>query len=316
MSDEARLDVLVVGPSYCDLTFTGLGALPVAGRERFADALHLTAGGSAITAIALARLGRRVALLDDVGDDPHGRVVVDALTQEGVGTEFLRRDGRGTAVTVVMPLDGDRAFLTHLPSDGPHGPLDLARALRASRPRWVHVAGTAPARTHPDLMTLARRERAKVAFDPGWHDEDLDAPDVRALARECDVLLPNRAEAVRLAGLPDVAAENAAEIALARLAQARPRGVTVVKDGARGAWGFSPDAGDMRHGSVPPVQVVDATGAGDVFDAAFLDAWMDAATLDAATLDRALTFGAAAGAAAVGRIGGATGAPKRERSET
>jgi sugar/nucleoside kinase (ribokinase family) len=90
--------------------------------------------------------------------------------------------------------------------------------------------------------------------------------------------------------------------------------VTVVKDGARGAWGVAPGTPDARHAAVPAVPVVDATGAGDVFDAAFLDAW-----IDGVPLEDALYAGAAAGAAAVGRIGGATGAPTarptRERSE-
>lgn len=310
MSEGDRLDVLVVGPSYCDLTFTGLGDLPAAGHERFADAVHLTAGGSAITAIALARRGRRVALLDDVGDDAHGAVIVDALMREGVATDLLRRDARATAVTVVLPVGSDRAFVTHLPPDGPSGPPDLAAALLSQRPRWIHVAGTAPARTHAELTTLARRAGARVAFDPGWHDVDLDASEVRELARSCDVLLPNRVEAVRLADLPDAASEDAARRALLRLAETRRDAVTVVKDGVRGAWGVGPDSQRVRHAAAPPAKVVDATGAGDVFDAAFLDAWIDGATLDAA-----LASGASAGAAAVGQVGGATEAPRRVRSE-
>ncbi len=328
MSD-APLDVLVVGPSYCDLTFVGLPALPTAGRERFADALHATAGGSAITALALARLGRRVALLDDVGRDLHGQVIVDALERDGVATDLLRRDARPTAVTVVLPSDGDRAFVTHLPPDAADGPPDLAAALEATTPRWLHVAGTAPARAYPDLLALARGVGARVAFDPGWHDDDLDAPEVRALVEGCDALLPNRSEAARLAGHPDDGDQDqnddgdadanddggdVARAALRQLAARRPGGVTVVKDGAAGAWGVAPGRADVAHAAVPPVPVVDATGAGDVFDAAFLDAW-----IDGVPLDDALYAGAAAGAAAVGRIGGATGAPTvratRERSE-
>jgi sugar/nucleoside kinase (ribokinase family) len=251
-----------------------------------------------------------VALLDDVGTDAHGAVIVDALAREGVATHLLRRDARATAVTVVLPSGGDRAFVTHLPSDGPSGPPDLATALDTQRPRWIHVAGTSPARTHADLTTLARRAGARVAFDPGWHDVDLDAAEVRALARRCDLLLPNRVEAARLADLPDAAADDAARLALDRLAETRTGAVTVVKDGANGAWGVGPDSPRVRHAAAPPTKVVDATGAGDVFDAAFLDAWIDGATLDAA-----LASGAAAGAAAVAQVGGATGTPRREGSE-
>jgi sugar/nucleoside kinase (ribokinase family) len=84
--------------------------------------------------------------------------------------------------------------------------------------------------------------------------------------------------------------------------------VTIVKDGARGALGAA--RAERARAAVPPVRTVDATGAGDVFDAGFLDAW-----LSGRPLGDALLRGAICGARAVTRPGGATAAPTRAELE-
>lgn len=296
--------VAVVGPAYCDLVFAGLEELPALGTENFAPHFLVTAGGSAITAIALRRLGRPAALIADVGEDAHGAVIREALEREGVGAGGLRATpGLPTPVTAVLSTREDRAFVTHLAT--PATPRDLAAALDAARPDHLHVAGCSVALAQPGLLELCRARGVTTSFDPGWHEEALADARVRRLADAVDLLLPNRPEAARLAGLE---ADADADAALAALAARRPNGVTVVKDGARGALGV--DATGRARVSAPPVVVVDTTGAGDVFDAGFLDAWLGGAALEAC-----LRRGVTCGSRAVGAFGGATAAPTRDELE-
>jgi hypothetical protein len=298
--DATAAEVLVCGPAYCDLLFAGLEALPALGTERFAQGFLITAGGSAITAVALRRLGRPTALLADVGADAHGDVVRRVLLGEGVETRWLReRSDAPTPVTAVLSTPGDRAFVTYLAPDAE--PPDLEAALTGSGARHLHVGGFPAALRIPHLVDVARSHGATVSFDPGWDERALDHPRVREVASRCDVLLPSRNEALRLADLVDDG-PDAARRAAAALARLRPETVTVVKDGARGAWGAGPDA--CAHVAPPPVTPRDPTGAGDVFDAGFLDAWLAGEPL-AACLRR----GAASGARAVTARGGATAAP-------
>jgi len=298
-SAPASVEVVVLGPAYCDLLFAGLEAIPAPGTERFASGFVTTAGGSAITAVALRRLGRAVALVADVGDDPYGRVIQRVLEREGVDLRWLRiRDDAPTPVSAVLSTETDRAFVTHLPAPGE--PPDLDAVLAASGARHLHVGGFPAALDLPDLVATAHRRSVTVSFDPGWDERALRDRRVLGLASACDLLMPSRSEAARLAGADDLAAEAA----LSRLAALRPHGTTVVKDGPRGAVATDPH-GTARVAS-PSVVAVDPTGAGDVFDAGFLDAWLSGAPLDACLLS-----GAICGARAVTAHGGASAAPTR-----
>ncbi len=123
-------EVVCAGPVFLDLTFVGLEELPEPGRERFALELHETPGGAGITAVGLARLGVRVAVAaPGLGRDLAGETLRRLLEDEGVvcaGPESER-----TAVTVVMPLAGERAMLTYEPEA--HVERDALERLRRAR---------------------------------------------------------------------------------------------------------------------------------------------------------------------------------------
>ncbi len=321
MTPPAPVRAVVLGPTYCDLVFGGLERLPELGEERFARSFRVAPGGSAITAIALHRLGHAVGLVADVGRDALAGWLRDALTREGVGIDALRAVQEPTPVTAALSTAADRAFVTYLEPPGPAP--DLTAVLRRAAATHLHVAGFPAALAAPDLVDLAHALGATVSFDPGWDGRALADPRVRRVALAADVLLPNRLEAgLLLAEDGDGGAPPTAEAALARLAALRPGRVTVVKDGAAGAWGMGVD--DAASGEAPgaparsadpsapawvpapSVDAIDATGAGDVFDAGFLDAWWAGEPLDAC-----LHRGAWCGARATTAYGGATAAPTR-----
>jgi sugar/nucleoside kinase (ribokinase family) len=324
--------VVVLGPVYCDLVFGGLERLPRLGEECFARRFLVAAGGSAISAIALRRLGHRVALVTEVGDDANGVFVRARIGEVGVDDRWLGiRSDAPTPVTVAMSTEADRAFVTYLdpggPTDGPPGAFrpDLHEVLLATGALHLHVAGFPVALAHPDVVEVAHHLGLTVSFDPGWDERALSDARVRRVAMAADVLLINLLEARLLSGqafmpgggLDEVVVGQGATAAdgadapaadlpalLAHLAGRRPRRVTVIKDGAAGAWGAD-DAG-LLHVDAPVVATVDATGAGDVFTAGFLDAWWAGEAL-AACLRR----GAICGARATTAYGGATAAPTR-----
>ncbi len=304
MTDDQRSRrVLVVGDANPDLILRG-DVVPRFGQaEQLLDDAALVVGGSAaITAHGLARLERPVSLLAAVGDDVFGRLLTGELARSGVGTGEVRvREGVRTGITVVLSGPADRAMLT-LPGAIATLVAGEVRAAVTASADLTHVhfsslylqpelAGGL-ARLLPELRARGLTTSLDTNADPAgrWLG-------VTELLAHLDLLLPNRTEACGLAGEPDPVA------AAGKLAAAGP--LVVVKDGDRGAFAVTP-AGGHRASAAAPREVVDTTGAGDTFDAAFLDTWLDGAGLGEC-LDRAVR----AGGWCVSAAGGTAGQPRR-----
>jgi ribokinase len=273
-------DVVCTGPVFLDLTFEGLDELPAPGRERFARELHETPGGSAITAVGLARLGLRVAVAAPLGIDVAGSTVSRLLDAEGVWSAADTTGGR-TAVTAVLPLDGERAFVTYDAS----AHVDPALVERL-QPRAV-IVGLDQLHLIPDdafaYVVVGDREAERYAGAlPGE-------------VRRVRALLANRSEAERLTG------ERDPEAAALVLAEQVP--IAVVSCGAVGAVAASD--GNVFDCPAPPVEVRDTTGAGDLLAAAYV--WGDLEGLPLVErLRRAVVYSALSVQVATGAAGAAT----------
>src|SRR5204862_7910643 len=138
-------DLVVLGHCNPDVLVLGTDGDPAfRQQERLGDGISLVIGGSAaITAVAAARLGLRVALVAAVGADPAGAFMREQLAAEGVDVRFVAvREDAPTGMTVALSRGGDRAILTALgavasltAADVPESLLTGARHVHASS--WV-----------------------------------------------------------------------------------------------------------------------------------------------------------------------------------
>ncbi len=314
---DGPLDLLVIGDCNPDVLVLGDDVTPTFGQqEKLVDEISLVIGGSgSITAVAAARLGLRVALAAAVGDDPAGRFMLAQLAGEGVDTSAVavRRDAP-TGMTVALSEGKDRAILTALGAmatltapDVPVGLLTAARHVHVSsyflleRTLGPGLAG---------LLGAARASGARTSLDTNWDPAGRwGGEHLRAALAQTGLLLPNEAEALRLSG---AAALPQALTALAALTAAGPGpgGMgpgaggpgPVIKLGARGAlWA---EGSRYYRAEPPPVTPVDATGAGDCFNAGVI-----AGLLGGLDLAGAVALGCAAGAASTQVPGGTAGCP-------
>jgi sugar/nucleoside kinase (ribokinase family) len=276
-------DLLVVGDCNPDLLLLGSDVVPEFGqREKLVDTAQLLVGGSAaIAACGAARLGLDTAFVGAVGRDLLGTFMLDALADRGVDVSGCRAEPeRQTGITVALVGGADRAMLT-----APGAiPLLTAAAvdrdlLRASR--HLHVASFHLLHgLRPGLEALVAEAHAAgltVSLDPQGDPGGGDTALLERLAAQVDVLFVNEQEdaALNSAGCP----------------------LVVVKRAERGALARTPEG--TVEAAAPQVEVVDATGAGDSFDAGFL-----AARLGGDGVAAALALACACGALSTRALGG------------
>ena len=301
----ADLDLLVLGDVNPDLVLSDAAMHVAFGQaETLVEDAELTIGGSgAIMACGAARLGLRTALTGLVGADQFGEFMLRAVSERGVEMSGVTvSDEVRTGLTVVLARPDDRAILT-FPGAIAAMTAERVDADLLARARHVHVASfflqTALVPGLATLLRSARAHGATTSVDPNWDPAQRWDGGLRELLGEVDVLLPNAAEACRLAGVSD------AEAAAAKLAAAGP--LVAVKLGAEGAVA-APAGGEGRLvRAAPPeraVDPVDAVGAGDAFDAGLL-----CALLGGQPLDEALAFACACGTLSMRAAGGTAAQP-------
>jgi sugar/nucleoside kinase (ribokinase family) len=301
--DRRAFDLLVIGDCNPDILVMGGDVTPAfSQQEKLVDSMALVVGGSAsITAIAAARLGLRVALVAAIGDDAAGKFMLAELATAGVDTGGVAvRAQLPTGMTIALSRGDDRAILT---AEGAISTLTSADvpADVLSQARHVHVSSyfLLERSLGPGLAALlasARATGATTSLDTNWDPAGTWGagffPDVLA---QTDLLLPNEAEALRIAAamtLPDAVASLT-----------KGGGAIAVKLGERGAL-YAAEA--QRYvATPPPVSPVDATGAGDCFNAGLL-----AGLLRGSDPPAALALGCATGAAATQGIGGTGSSPE------
>jgi sugar/nucleoside kinase (ribokinase family) len=299
------LDLLIVGDCNPDVLVLGDDVVPDFGQqEKLVGSISLVIGGSAaITAVAAARLGLRVALAATIGDDPAGQFMLVQLAAAGVDTSaVLTRPGLATGMTVALSDGSDRAIITATGAmtsltagEIPAGLLRRARHLHVSSYFLLEQSlGPGLAGLFQDARESGLTTSLDTNWDPAgrWGGEQL-----RAVLAHTDLLLPNEEEARRLSGQPTV------EAAAAALAAAGSR--LVIKLGPRGAMAV--EHGRSRLVSPPAGlagKFVDATGAGDCFNAGLI-----AGLLGGLDLTAAARLGCATGAASTRAAGGTAAAP-------
>ncbi|CAM5663504.1 Ribokinase OS=Streptomyces alboniger OX=132473 GN=rbsK PE=3 SV=1 [Streptomyces alboniger] len=286
-------DLLVVGSANADLVI-GVERRPGAGETVLGSDLAVHPGGKGGNqAVAAARLGARTALLARVGDDGHGRLLLDAQRAAGVDTAGVLVGGAPTGVALItVDPSGDNSIVVSPGANGRLTPADVRAAASL-----LHASRVVSAQLEIPLETVVEVVRSLAPDSRFVLNPSPPRPLPPEVLAACDPLIVNEHEAKVILGEGGVegsvsdAPEDWARLLLAK----GPRSV-VVTLGAEGALVASPQ-GVAR---VPAVKVtaVDTTGAGDAFTAAL--AWRLGA---GSSLAEAAAYASRVGAAAVTKQG-------------
>lgn len=275
----SRYDVLVIGTPCVDIVFGDLPHWPMLGKEMYVGKFAVSVGAVFNTAATLARLGMRVALLCELGNDFFSRFILEEMEKAGISRELvLLQEHPLFSISVCLAHEGERGFVSYTNMEKglitrivgtPEGDGEqrLVEDMLARHPRQL-LAQCAfdsvfmyafPAAL--SLLDILAERAVPIFLDAGWNPRELTDPLMLEAIGHGNYFMPNLAEAACITG------EEQPENAVRALARLLP--TAMIKMGARGV--LACQQGELTHCpaySIPAV--VDTTGAGDAFNGGFI----------------------------------------------
>lgn len=251
-------------------------------------------GAPAIFIDTMAKLGHLAGIIGGVGNDEFGDAILERLEGDGVDCRFVNRSNTtSTGVAFVTYFEnGDRKFIFHMgnsaaveavcPNIGELGDIE-----------YLHVMGCSLmsnqdfAQEILKLMDGVCSVSGKISFDPNIRVELLKDESVfelvRSVLKHASVFLPGEEELLLISG------EKTVEAAVAKCFKNPILEILALKQGSRGCTVYTRK--QVYSMGVYSVKAIDATGAGDCFDAAFI-----CGLLEGQNIEDAMKMAAAAGA--------------------
>lgn len=288
-----RVDVAGIGTPFFDYNIV-IDEMPVPDSKQAIRSFSQQGGNKVPTAlVAVARLGGTAGLIGQVGDDYHGRFCLDDLAYNRVDASRMRTVAGGATPLCVCLSDLKTRGRTFLVRREPFEPLTLGEEDRRyiSAARYLHLSSADEIPWH--AIEWARQAGVRVAYDADGYRDTLPA-----LIPKLDVLIMSEFVYAKLFN------DEQYERNCFALTNQGPS-VVFVTLGARGSAGVM-DGQFVLQPAFTNVDIMDTTGAGDVYHGAFLYGLLQG--WDGPRIAR---FSSAVSAIKCTRAGGRAGIPTR-----
>lgn len=261
-------------------------------------AFHL--GGNACNvAVGLSRLGYKVALMAELGDDEFSEKIIKGLQEEEVDLSLLQQNPGHSSFAVGLSFQGERTLLVN------HQERAHKFSFADLQTKWIYLTSLGNEWQHVYEAVAAYKKQSQVflACNPGSVQLQAGAETFSYLFPLIDILFLSRSEAERV-----LKKEGSMEALLTELIRLGPQAVCLT-DGKKGASVMTSD-GKIYTQEPFPAEVVEVTGAGDSFAAGFLGA-----VLAGKTAQEALAWGTVNASSVIEHIGSQPGLLTRDGLE-
>ena len=292
--------VVVVGSLNMDLVMR-TPRVPVGGETLHGHEFSTLPGGKgANQAVACARLGAKVSMIGQVGNDGFGTTLRDGLAADGIDVSGVgQTTAVGTGVAMILVEDiGQNRIVLAAGANGALTPADIDNhaALIGSAAMLV-LQLEVPMPVVQRAIEIAHAAGVPVLLNPGPA-----SPLPEAVWPKVDILVPNESEATLLSGVE--VSDAASAYAAAKVFRQRGVKCVLITLGANGAAVID-DQGE-RHLPAHVVKAVDTTAAGDTFIGG-----LSAGLVEGMAMDDAVALGQRASALCVTRHGAQPSIPYR-----
>ena len=256
MTKSSKVDLVGVGLNATD-TLIPLPHFPASGSKvEFRSANVLPGGPVASAVVACQHWGMRTRYVGKVGDDGAAKIHRAEFARTGVEAHLITAPGCASQQAFILVDDsGERTVLWKRDDRLTLRPEELEREWIVDA-RALHVDG------HDTAAATAAARWARAAGVPVVADVDNLYPGVEALFENLDYLIVSRDIPSRIIGEHDL---RKSLPAIQSRYGCRLSAATLGHDGVL-AW----DGTEFHYVSAYRVEVVDTTGAGDIFHAGFI----------------------------------------------
>ena len=295
---KKKYDCLVVGELNVDLILNDIQKTPEIGKEVFANEMSLTLGSSsAILANNLSVWGSKVAFLGKVGKDIFSKIVLKSLKRSKVNIDnIIVSENSKTGATIAMSYGDDRAMVTYPGAMSELKEKDIKDKV-LSKAKHLHVSSVFLQESLIGgilkLFKRAKKLGLTTSLDTQWDPYEKWDLDLEELLPFVDIFMPNKEELINLTQT------NSIEEAYHKIKDFS--NIVVVKNSINGSHLFYKNKEIKQHAFLNK-NIIDAIGAGDSFNAGFLNEF-----INKSDLKKCLEYGAVSGAINTTGAGG-TGA--------
>src|SRR3989338_8055553 len=238
-------------------------AYPVGAKILITEMDITTGGGGTNTAVALSRLGHKVAFIGKIGSKGNSQRVLEELKNEKVDTSFVVRSKTGrTGYSII--LDSKKHDRTILNFRGSNNGLKSNEInFKKLKTKWFYFSSMMGAsfRTLEKLASYASKNNIKIAFNISSYLAKRGHSYLGSILKKTSILVLNREESELLVG------KGSVEAMLKKLIRLGPE-ISAITDGEKGVYVLYNN--DFYYGKPNKVKVVETTGAGDAFASSFL----------------------------------------------
>jgi len=309
----AAAPIVVVGSLNADIIIE-IDRMPVEGEtisSRNPDTGYMIPGGKgANQAVGVARLkpDSPTEFVCQFGSDSHAKTLRATLEENRVGISACGTvDKPSGQAFILLNSKGSNSIILSAAANGAW-PKQLTPETVAAiqSAKVVLLQREVPEHVNEAVAAVASSAGVLILQDVGGEERPMSD----RLVSQIDYLFPNETELARLTGLPTETEEQI--VFAARLLQAKGCKNVGVTLGADGSVLLTEDGQLLKQGSlpVPGGQVVDTTGAGDSYRAAFA-----VAVIEGKSMQDCMRFAAATGALTVSRHGAIPSLPTRAEVE-
>lgn len=274
--------------------------MPVGGETLTADKYYVNPGGKgANQAVAIAKLGGKVAMIGKVGSDETGDALKNNLKAMGVDESMVTRADVPSGIAMIIVEGGENRIILYKGANHSVTKADVDEGLKNAKSGDALVMQLEiPLETVTYAAAVAKQKGMLVLLNP--------APAVplgEELLKNVDIIAPNETETEILTG---VGLDSDVHIALAvkKLYQLGVKRV-IITMGSRGS--IVAEGQTITPVEPRKVKAVDTTSAGDTFVGATVLRY-----LDGDTLEDAARFASVASSITVTREGAAQSIPTLE----